>query len=46
MIGAKIAKVGKPPADIRNHFDELYQLKEVPKTLAEVSISCLHIYHS
>ena len=47
LLGANIVKVSNVPlVDVTNHFDELYQLKEVPKTLAQVSISYQHIYHS
>ena len=46
MIGAGIVKIKVPPADVTDHFDKLYELKEVPKILAEVSSPCLHIYHS
>ena len=47
MIGARVFKMeARPSEDVMNHFDKLYQLKEVPKTLTQVSIPCLHIYHS
>ena len=48
MIGAQVFKIEAGPSeDVTNHFDKLYQLKEVPKTLTQVRTPCLHIvYHS
>jgi hypothetical protein len=45
MDGANVTEIVIPPKEVADHFDELYQLKEVPKAL-QVSIPCVHIYHS
>ena len=45
MDGAKVTEIMIPPKEVADHFDELYQLKEVPKAL-QVSIPYVHIYHS
>ena len=45
MDGAKVTEIVIPLKEVADHFDELYQLKEVPKAL-QVSIPCVHIYHS
>jgi hypothetical protein len=42
MVSAKIVKIKVPPVDVTNHFDELYQLKQVPEILAQVSIPNPH----
>ncbi|KAF9440727.1 hypothetical protein P691DRAFT_73061 [Macrolepiota fuliginosa MF-IS2] len=33
MDGAKVTEIMIPPKEVADHFDELYQLKEVPKAL-------------
>jgi hypothetical protein len=43
--GANVTEAVIPPKEVADHFDELYQLKEVPKAL-QVSIPCVHIYYS
>jgi hypothetical protein len=45
MHGAKVIEINILTKEVADHFDELYQLKEVPKAL-QVSIPCVHIYHS
>jgi hypothetical protein len=45
MHGTKVIEINIPTKEVADHFDELYQLKEVPKAL-QVSIPCMHIYHS
>lgn len=45
MDSLKVTKIMIPPKEVADHFDDLYQLKEVPEVL-QVSIPCVHIYHS